>query len=998
MIDVDLLLSYDREWLALALLIALVILLLLAIAWRRGKHRRNNRRGGANHQRFARALEQSVAEERDERTAARKRPSAPSRLAEVLEGIAALHINTRDTITYASPAALHLLGYKEEEIIGKTVERLVPPWCRNELESDGKERIERETQRLIHNNKLIDVLWISTPQSDSSGQATGARIWTMLDITERKRKESMLRLAARSMELLQDGVMITDVAQENAVIYVNAAVEQITGYSSDEILGRSPRFLYAEGRDQEGLAELNQAIRERTPCRVILHNQRKDGSYFWNELSITPVKGAGGQVSHFIGLIRDVTDRYQYAQELRQMEARERTVIDEAPIAICLVDERQVIRNVNPMLNRLFGYQANQLIGKSLFELLPEEAWRGMAPDRPGQKGGSELALQSRDGNSIVVMTNVAALDNSGSAPFFVIFMADITGRKQAEYALADERERAVVTLASIGEGVITTNEKGVVDYLNPVAERLTGWMREDILGMGVEQVFKLLDEETREPLKNPVERALRLGRSASARKALLLANDGREFSLHITATPIRDREQKIIGAVTVFRDVTETRAVERRIAKEAKYDALTGLRNRREFESLLEKALLSAREEGKQHVLGYLDLDKFKIINDTCGHAAGDEVLKQISELMESRLRSMDILSRLGGDEFAILLYACPLEVGESIAEHIRKALEEYRFVWHDRTFELSVSIGLVPLGPESASLDEVIKMADAACYTAKETGRNRIEVYHPGGEALLESASSELWLSRIKKGIEQDRFTLFARNAKTTEKAKQGPLYVEVSVRLHDEQDNLLPEGAFMPFAERYQQSLSIDEWKISTLMFLLGEKEVSDVVYALKLSTQAVNAGDQLITFITQQMERSGVVPGSLCIEVNESELTTNFTQVKKLFAALKGLGFRLAIDRFGYNRMSFGHLGELSVDFVKIDAGVTHALHDNPVDYILVEAISRVGEMMHIPVVATGVDDAQSMAEMEKLGVDYVLGAHIDSGRVLEERGLRLTGNP
>jgi PAS domain S-box-containing protein len=199
MIDVDLLLSYDREWLALALLIALVILLLLAIAWRRGKHRRNNRTGGANHQRFARALEQSVAEERDERTAARKRPSAPSRLAEVLEGIAALHINTRDTITYASPAALHLLGYKEEEIIGKTVERLVPPWCRNELESDGKERIERETQRLIHNNKLIDVLWISTPQSDSSGQATGARIWTMLDITERKRKESMLRLAARSM-------------------------------------------------------------------------------------------------------------------------------------------------------------------------------------------------------------------------------------------------------------------------------------------------------------------------------------------------------------------------------------------------------------------------------------------------------------------------------------------------------------------------------------------------------------------------------------------------------------------------------------------------------------------------------------------------------------------------------------------------------------------------------------------------------------------------------
>lgn len=596
--------------------------------------------------------------------------------------------------------------------------------------------------------------------------------------------------------------------------------------------------------------------------------------------------------------------------------------------------------------------------------------------------------LQNRRGEKLTVLASAVALKEPDDKPLTALFLTDITGRKRTEQALAEAKERAMVTLAAIGEGVITTNNRGVVDYLNPAAERLTGWTREDVMGMELDQVFDLRDEESRQPLSNPVERALRLDRTVNiTRRALLVTNDSREFSLQITATPIHDRQQKIIGAVMVFRDVSKIRVAERRMAREAKYDELTGLRNRREFNALLNQALAAASEEGKEHVLGYLDLDKFKIINDTCGHDAGDEVLKQVAELMQAQLRNTDILARLGGDEFAILLSSCPMEAGHKIAEQIRRALEEYRFTWHGRAFELSVSIGLVQLQADSGTLDDVLKAADTACYQAKEQGRNRIQQYQP--QASQGSAAGALWQDRIRQGIAENRFTLWARRSRILSSDQRLPHYYELSLTLRDDQGHYLPESSFLPMAERHQLIMDVEKWKISTLMARVATTCDPNKVYALKLATMALQVSEQLCPFILQQAERCGLNSKNIAFEINETDLTANFTRVKRLFKALKKAGFRLTIDRFGYNRGSFGHLEELAVDFLKLDAGITNSLLENHVDYILAETVSRVGQLMRLPVIATGVDDASLLAAMEEMKIDYVLGEVIDPGRPLEE---------
>lgn len=979
--------------LLLPALVALLILVGLAVLRGRRRHHRRGRidPNDPSHERFVRALSAPPSEA----TGGTTEPGHPALSSAQMKGLsdqlALLRIGKDGIIAYASPAALRLLGYKTDELDGKAVSRLVPPWCREELVEDGSRYIERETQRFMHHNRLLDVLWVSSPEIDATGQMTGARVWAMWDITERRRQQAVLQLASRSLELLKEGVMITDARQGGTIIYANPSLEEITGHAVDEIIGARLHVLFGRDESQEGVVELIQAIERHEPCRVVVQAPRKDGSSYWAEVSLTPIQDGKGQVNHSISLVRDITERYQYVQELRHMEARERTIIDGAPIAICMLDEQRVIRSANSMFAGLLGRDTQALIGRPLSEYLPDEAWQALAPNGVSPKRGGELMLTRPDGDILSVLANIEQLQNGhGGPPYTAIFMVDISGRKRAERALADEKERAVVTLAAIGEGVITTNDQGAVDYLNPVAERLTGWAKEDVAGMKFDQIFPLMDDETREPLKDPIERALRLGRTASTRRALLVTRDGREFGLHITANPIRDREQRIIGAVMVFRDVSQMRAAERQIVKEAKYDVLTGLRNRREFHNLLEQALVSAAEQDKQHVVGFLDLDKFKIINDTCGHDAGDEVLKQVSELMQSKLRSMDILARLGGDEFALLLHACPLPVGERIAEQIREALEGYRFVWHERSFDLSVSIGLVSVGADSGSVEDVMKMADAACYMAKEAGRNRIHVHRPEGRGPLESATASLWQERIQQGVEQDRFVLFARRARALSEGVSA--YVEISVHLRDEAENLLPEGAFMPAAERSQQAVAIEEWKISTLMALLGQVDDSDTVHALKLSGASLQVSDRLAAFIGQQAERSKVVPGRICFEINESELATHYTRIRTLFGTLKEMGFRLAIDRFGYNRASFGHLRELAVDYVKIEAGITHAMRDNPVEHILVETISRVGELMAVRVIATGVDDTALLSEMAGLGVDYVLGDAIGGSGLIDESSL------
>src|SRR4051794_11590976 len=453
--------------------------------------------------------------------------------------------------------------------------------------------------------------------------------------------------------------------------------------------------------------------------------------------------------------------------------------------------------------------------------------------------GGESVSFeQSWEGRTF--QTRVEPLrGEAGEITGCVGIAVDITERKHAEEALYREKERAQVTLASIGDGVIRTDPQGKIDYLNPVAERLTGWKTEDAIDCSVLEVFQVIDEITRKPLADPVARCLAEGKVVeSPGHAVLLSREGKEYSVRDSAAPIYDRSGAALGAVLVFKDVTQLRGLEREMIFLASHDPLTGLINRRELEARLKRAIRGARAERRNHVLLYLDLDEFKVVNDTCGHLVGDEMLRQITALLRSRVRRSDVLARLGGDEFGVLLEDCPLDQARQIAEEMRRTVREFRFCWRDQIFEVGVSIGLVPIDDDSGDLAQVMSAADAACYVAKDNGRNRVHEYERDDTLVAERYGEMQWIHRIHRAFEDKRFRLFYQLIQplgdpdaagdAAENAAPRDLLCEVFIRMLDRAGGVIEPSAFIAAAERYHLISSIDRWVVKTAFAALAEAQ--------------------------------------------------------------------------------------------------------------------------------------------------------------------------
>ena len=396
--------------------------------------------------------------------------------------------------------------------------------------------------------------------------------------------------------------------------------------------------------------------------------------------------------------------------------------------------------------------------------------------------------------------------------------LTDITDKQLAAAELFAEKERAQVTLASIGDGVITTDIEGWVEYLNPVAEDLTGWKLNNAKGLPIQALFRLVDEASRRPAPSPIELVLNEERTIEAAANILLQrNDGVEIPIVHSAAPIRDRSGRIIGVVLVLHDVSRERQYAAKLSYQASHDALTGLINRTEFERRLGLALHSAAQMGRHHAVLYLDLDQFKVVNDTCGHAAGDQLMRQVATLLEHCLREGDTLARLGGDEFGVLLENCPPDAAERIADKLRQTVTDFHFAWGHLRFSIGVSIGLVNVEDGLFSLADVLSAADTACYMAKDKGRNRVQVYHPDDNELTQRQGEMEWVGKLQKALDENRFVLYAQDiVQLSESAERGT-HCEVLVRMLDERGNLVPPMAFIPAAERYNLMPAIDRWVI-------------------------------------------------------------------------------------------------------------------------------------------------------------------------------------
>ncbi len=409
-------------------------------------------------------------------------------------------------------------------------------------------------------------------------------------------------------------------------------------------------------------------------------------------------------------------------------------------------------------------------------------------------------------------------------------------------------------------------------------------------------------------------------------------------------------------------------------------HDPLTGRYNRRAFEARLKHAIETAVVEGKHHALCYIDMDQFKVVNDTCGHVAGDELLKQVAALLEHEIRDSDMLARLGGDEFGVLLEGCDLNKAAEHAEAMRLKVRRHRFVWQDKPFDISISIGLVPITAECVSMEEVMKNADAACYVAKDSGRNRLQIYQQHDKELAQRYGEMQWVSRIQQALAENRFELHGQLIRPTVNKPLAPHY-EVLVRLRDPDGQLVPPMAFIPAAERYNLMSSIDQWVIQHALQMLASRRTrgrgDDISLAINLSGQSLG-NDEVLASIRRAIEETGVAPKSLCFEITETAAITNLAAASRFMHQLRQLGCQFSLDDFGSGLSSFGYLSNLEVNYIKIDGHFVKNILSDPLSRSIVDAINRIGHVMGISTIAEFVESEEIAAELEKLGIDYVQG--------------------
>jgi diguanylate cyclase (GGDEF)-like protein/PAS domain S-box-containing protein len=555
------------------------------------------------------------------------------------------------------------------------------------------------------------------------------------------------------------------------------------------------------------------------------------------------------------------------------------------------------------------------------------------------------------------------------------------------EKALAREKEHAEITLHSVGDAVIASDELGNVNYLNPAAEHMTGWRNEEAQGQPLSTVYKIINETTRKPLEHPAMLGVLDCPIAGLDKHTLLINrSGRESAIEDTAAPIRNGDGDTVGAIVVFRDVTQQRRMQKELSWQASHDALTGLVNRREFEVMLERMLSSVREQDKQHVLLYLDLDQFKVINDTCGHVAGDELLRQITALMLPLIRDSDTLARLGGDEFGILLEGCSIPQAQQIAQKLLQSLEEFRFVWQDKIFRIGVSIGLVGLHAGNGSSSGVMSAADAACYMAKEKGRNRLWVHQDDDHESAQRQGEMEWVSRIMHAFDENRFVLYFQSVMPLSVTADDRSYREVLVRMLDEKGELVPPMAFIPAAERYGVMSSVDRWVVKTAFVWLA-RHPSEERLAINISSQSL--GDEgFLKFVMEQFRATRLSPRRICFEITETAAIANWNRATHFITALRALGCRFALDDFGSGMSSFAYLKNLPIDFIKIDGAFVRDMIDDEVDFAMVEAVNRIGHVMGIRTTAEYVENDEILEKLRELGVDYAQGFGLHIPQPLE----------
>ncbi len=678
------------------------------------------------------------------------------------------------------------------------------------------------------------------------------------------------------------------------------------------------------------------------------------------------------------GLVRNHRRTRELRQTVRELE-NQKFALDQHAI-VSITDTNGNIKYVNDKFIERTGYSREELIGQNHRMLKSDEHPREFFQDMwhtilGGEVWHGDVCDLDKQGRRIwVSSTIVPFLDEDGKPYQFVAIRSDLTHNKETERELFEAKERAQVILASVGDAVISIDREQRIDYVNPVAEGLAGLEATEIVGRRFDEFFEIIDELERTPDHEVIDGCLATGHTATLSSNMLINRiDGREFAVEIIIAPTHDPNGNITGAVLAMHDMTEVRGLTKKIAHQANTDPLTGLSNRNEFERILRKLLRKSQKDGCEHVLCYIDLDHFKIVNDTCGHVAGDELLRQVAGILRGQIRDRDLLARIGGDEFALLLGECPMSRATEIVSNICREIKAFRFSWEGKIFQIGASIGLAPIDPQTPDTVTVMRHADTACYMAKDRGRNGYYVYHEADEEISQRAGEMDWISRLTQALDEERFVLYCHQAR--------PLhddipYREVLLRMRSDDDQIVSPMAFIPAAERHGLMADIDRWVIHAVLSRYRECPVGEIV-AINLSGASLS-DKGLADFIVGQIREHEIDSRRLCFEITETAAIANLVSAMALIERLKSEGCLFALDDFGSGLSSFGYLKQLPVDFLKIDGVFVRDMLDNHFDRAMVESINHIGHVMGLKTIAEFVESERLLNQLVAMGVDYAQG--------------------
>ena len=798
-------------------------------------------------------------------------------------------------------------------------------------------------------------------------------------------------LIQRRLERAQWQVQVAHTAEEGLRIYTATRPQIVTmdyalpDHNGIELLGKlkeiggeAPEVIIVTGAGDEKLAV--QAMQAGARDYLI----KDEGIQF---LDLLP-----SVLSRALVHRRIEEEKRSTHQALMESEQRFRTLVEYAPEAIVVLNvQTGHFVDANENAARLFGYSRESLLNMGPLDVSP-----AMQPDgrtsaelaasyiHDAEAGGApifEWVCRNASGQAVCCEIRLVRLPAAGRT-LVRGSMMDITERKKMEEALFAEKERAQVTLRSIGDAVISTDVEGYVDFLNPVAEKLTGWPANEAKGRLLMDVFQIINEQTREPENDPVSLCLNEGRIINlANHSVLVSRTGVEYAIEDSAAPIYGKCGEVLGVVLVFKDVSAARQLSQQLSYQATHDTLTGLINRTEFERRLRRVLDTAHGEFTQNALCYLDLDQFKLVNDTGGHVAGDELLRQLGQLLQKYIRKRDTLARLGGDEFGLLMEHCSLKEAQGVAENIVKVISDFSFPWEEHSFSIGVSIGLVAVNQESGTLNGLLSDADTACYMAKEQGGYRVHLHQDDDEELAKRHGEMRWAVRLPRALEEDRFQLYFQNMVPVAGGKHDQIdHYELLLRMEDEMGNLVQPGVFLPAAERYHLSDKVDRWVIRRAFKWLQEHPS----HLKKLNICSINlsglslSNKTFLPFVIRELELSHIPPEKICFEVTETVAIANLSHATSFIKALRHLGCRFALDDFGSGLSSFAYLKNLPVDFLKIDGVFVKDILDDPMDLAMVKSINEIGHVMGKQTIAEFVENDAILERLRDIGVDYAQG--------------------